>query len=134
PQRRTPGLDAALSIGRAARRMLAQLAEELGIAARVLVQQLDAGRAGAVGLADLSHPAAFDLRCGARNLLGKLLALVGLGAIAAARDDQRGGAVGIVEAEMQDGKAADRDPDHMRLLDLEPVEHRADVVPRPLLR
>ncbi len=35
---------------------------------------------------------------------------------------------------MQDGKAAHRDADDMRLRDVEPVEHRPDIVARPFLR
>ena len=35
---------------------------------------------------------------------------------------------------MQRGKAAHRQADDMRLVDLERVEHGADVVARPLLR
>ena len=61
-------------------------------------------------------------------------ALVGLRAVAAAGDHQRAGALGIGEAEMQRREAAHRDADDVRLGDLEPVEHVADVVARALLR
>src|SRR5437588_617983 len=81
-----------------------QRPQELGIAARILVQVLHPGRTGAIGFADLCHAGALDLRRGARGLLLELLALVGLGAIAAAGDDQCAGALGIGEAEMQYGK------------------------------
>src|ERR1051326_1927050 len=98
--------------------MLGELAEELGIAARVLVEILHAGRASAVSLADLGHPGALDLCGGPGGLLLELLALVGRGAGTATSDDERGGARRIGEAEMKDGKTAHRDPDDMRLLDL----------------
>src|SRR5205823_13044056 len=92
------------------------------------------GRAGTVGLADLGHALLLDLSRGARGLLLELLTLVGLRAIAAAGDDQRAGAIGIGEAEMQDGKPAHRNANDMRLRETQAVEHVADVVARPLLR
>src|SRR5438874_7670590 len=95
--------------------MLGELREEFGVAARVLVQVLHPGRAGTVGLADLGHALLLDLSRGARGLLLELLTLVGLRAIAAAGDDQRAGAIGIGEAEMQDGKPAHRNANDMRL-------------------
>src|SRR5579862_524086 len=134
PQRGAARLDAAHRVGGAAGRMLGELGEELGIAARVLVEVLHAGRPGAVGLGDFGHAVALDFRRGAAGFIAELLALVGLRAVAAAGDDQGGGAVGIGETEMQHGKAAHRDADDVRLRNVESVEHGADVVARPLLR
>src|SRR5439155_14013574 len=74
------------------------------------------------------------LRRGARGLVLELLALVRLGTIAATGDDKRTGAVGISEAEMQDGKPAHRDADDMRFREPQPVEHVTDIVARPFLR
>ncbi len=85
-------------------------------------------------LLGLAHPLAFDQRDGLGGLVVELLALAGLGAIAAAGDDQRQRAVGIGKAEMQGRKPAHRDADDMRLVDLERVEHGADVVPGAVLR
>src|SRR5262249_6516855 len=52
----------------------------------------------------------------------------------AARDHDRAGAVAVGEAEMQRREAAHREADDMRLVDLERIEHCADVVACALLR
>src|SRR5437763_16582483 len=107
--------------------MLGQLREELGVAARVLVEVLHAGRAGAVALRDLGHAFGFDLRRRARRLLAELLALVGLGAVAAAGDDKRVCEFRVGKADMQDGKPAHRDADYMRLGAPRSAQYVADV-------
>ena len=76
----------------------------------------------------------FEILGGGFRLLGKLAALVGRRAIAAAGHHQRAGALGVGKAEMQRGEAAHRQADDVRLVDLERVEHRADVVACALLR
>src|ERR1051326_1062795 len=114
--------------------MLGELRQEFGVAAWVLVQVLHAGRAGAVGLRDLGHALLRDLRGGAGGLFLKLLALVGLRAIAAPGYDKRIGAIRVRETEMQDGKPAHRNADDMRLRQSQSVEHVADIVAGALLR
>src|ERR1051325_11481558 len=114
--------------------MLGEMRHELGIAAGVLVQILHTGRAGAVGLRDLGPALLRDLRGGAAGLFLKLLALGGLGALAATRDDKRIGAIRVRETEMQDGNPAHRNADDMRLRKPQPVEHVADIVAGALLR
>src|SRR5438067_11516041 len=100
--------------------MLSELRKEFGVAARILVQILHPGGTGAVRLADLDHPLAFDLRRGAGGLLLELLPLFGLRTIAAPGDDERAGAVRIGKAEMQHGKPAHRNADDMRLREPQP--------------
>ena len=114
--------------------MLGEIGGKFGPAARVLVLELHARRADAIGLRRDLHAGAFDQRRGLRGLVVKLLALAGLGAIAAAGDDQRQGALGIGKAEMQGRKPAHRDADDVRLADRQRVEHGADVVAGAVLR
>jgi hypothetical protein len=57
-----------------------------------------------------------------------------LGAVAAAGDHQRAGAVMVVHAEMHGGEAAHRQADDVRLVDLQRIHHGADVVARAVLR
>ena len=57
-----------------------------------------------------------------------------MGAVAASGDDQRASALGIGEAEMDGGEAAHRQADDVGLVDLERVEHGADVVAGARLR
>lgn len=63
-----------------------------------------------------------------------LVALAGLGAVAAAGDNERQRAFGVGEAEMQSREPAHRNANDMRLHDFEPVEQAANVLARPLLR
>src|SRR5579864_9646999 len=99
--------------------MFAQLARKLREAARVLVLILHARRTRRVGGRKLRHTLLSEGGDGLRGLALKLFSLAGLGAVAAAGDDDRMRAIAIVHAEMQRGEATHGEPDHMRLLDLE---------------
>jgi hypothetical protein len=68
------------------------------------------------------------------GLGGETVALVRLGAVAAAGHRQRQRPRFVAEAEMQRGEAAHRQADHMRLCDAQMIEHRQDVVRRAVLR
>ncbi len=88
--------------------MLGELGGEFGPAAGILVLELHPGRPERVAFGRFRHALRRD-RCGrALDLLLELRALAGLGAVAAAGDDQRQGALGIVQAEMQRREAAHR--------------------------
>ena len=54
--------------------------------------------------------------------------------IAAARDGQRNRSFRIGQSKMQCGERAHREPDYVRALDAERIEHAADVVPCARLR
>src|ERR1700674_4332890 len=108
--------------------MLGELGCELRPAARVLVLELNARRPERVTVRRLRHSELLELAGRRLGLLGALLTLVGRRTVAAAADHQRAGAIRISEPEMDDREAAHRQPDNMRLVDLERVEHGTDIV------
>src|SRR5689334_5830190 len=114
PERRPPHLHAAHGVGRALGRMLGELGCELVPAARVLVLVLDAGRADRVFRRGADH-AGVDEGGGLLAFAAEALAPVGLGAIAAAGDDERTRERRVPEAEMERREAAHREPRDMRL-------------------
>src|SRR4051812_19455614 len=132
-ERRPAHLHAAHGERLALRRVLGELAGELGPAARVLVLELHARRAEGVlgrGFAPVAEEGS-----GRRFALGpELVFLLRLGAVAAAGDYQRARTVRVRNAEVQRGESAHREPDHVRALDAEMVEHRESVVARMSLR
>ncbi len=107
---------------------------EFAQAARVLVLELHPGRAVGIGFGGLRHAELLEARRARLGFRGELGPHRGLGAVAASGDDQREGALGIGEAEMQGGEAAHRQADDMGLVDLEGIEHGADVVAGARLR
>ena len=111
-----------------------ELVGEFAPAARILVLELHARRPERVTFGGLRHALLLEILGGCLGFFGKLSALIGSSAIAAAGDHQRASAVRIGKAKMQSRKAAHRQSDDMRLVDFERVEHRTDVVTRPLLR
>ena len=132
--RRALALHAELRIGRALGRMLGQHRLELGKPARVLVLELHARGAIGIGLGERGHALLLELAGDDDGLGAEFFALAALGAVAGARNQQRARAVGVGEAEMQGGKPAHGQPDDVRLVDLQAVEDRADVVAGARLR
>ena len=107
---------------------------EFGPATRVLVLKLHPRRAARIGLGGDLHAGVFDQGRRLSRFVVELLALAGLGAIAAAGDDERCRATGVRQAEMQCRETAHRNANDMRLGDREPVEHGADIVAGAVLR
>src|SRR5919204_2636303 len=114
--------------------MLVELRQVFGEGARVLDLELHALRADAVRGDELRHAVAPDaLRIGARILL-ELLVVRWMRAISAARYRDGERALRVLEPEVQRGEGAHREPDHVRALELQAVEHATDVISRALLR
>src|SRR4029079_18537032 len=133
-QRWPPLLHAAHGERRAFRRMLGELIGELAPAARILVLMLHAGRAQRIALGRLLHGQLFEPLGRGFRFLGEFRALARRRAIAAARHHDRAGSVAVSEAEMKRAEAARRQADNMSLVDLQSIEHRANVIARALLR
>src|SRR5438270_208947 len=132
-ERGPAALHAEQRIRGAERRMLGELREVFGEGALILELELHALRTDAVRGDELRHAFAPDaLGVGARILL-ELLVMRRVRAIRAARHRDGECAIGIVHAEMQRGEGAHREADDMRPLDLQTIEHAADVVARTLL-
>ncbi len=101
---------------------------ELREAARILVLELHPGRAVGVFLGKGFDAVLVQEGRDGGGLGAERFLLAFLRAIAAAGDDQRQGACGVAEAEMQRREAAHRQADHMRLADAQVVQHGGDVV------
>src|SRR6266567_4380646 len=119
---------------RTAARMLGELISELPPAARVLVLELHARRPERIAHSSLRHADFLEAPRGGLGLGGELRPLVGRRPVAATSDYQRTSAIGIGEAEMQRRKTAHGQADHMRLVDLERIDDRLDVITCALLR
>src|SRR6516164_1768658 len=114
--------------------MLSQLIDELAPAAGILVLELNARRSKPVGFGAGRHAHILEAARGGFGLGGELRPPVGRGAVAATGNDQRTRAIRIGEAEMQSGKTAHRQADHVRFVDLKRIRDGPDVVARALLR
>src|ERR1700686_2601787 len=114
--------------------MFGELISELTPATRVLVLELDARRPERIASSGLRHAYPLETPRGGLDLGGELRPLVGRGAVAATGHHQRACAIRIGEAEMQRSKTAHRQADHMRIVDLESIDYRLNVITCALLR
>ena len=108
--------------------MLRELVGEFAPTARVLVLQLHPRRPQRIGFGRLGHVLLLEPSGAGLRLRGELRPRARARAIAAAGDDERAGALGIGEAEMGGREAAHGQADDVRLVDLQGIEHGADVV------
>ena len=113
--------------------MLAEILDELGEAARILLLETRACRVADQARGVFFHALGADLLGGRLGVLLELLVAVAAGAGADARKGERQGPVGIAAAEMGRGKRALRQAHHVRLGDLQVVEHVPGVVDGMLL-
>src|SRR5262245_17400391 len=114
--------------------MLGELFGELAPAARVLVLVLYAGGAERIAFSRLFHRQLFEALGGGFRFLGKLHTLAGRCAVTAARHHDRAAPLPVREAEVKRRKPAHRKPDDVSLVDLQGIEHSADIVARAFLR
>jgi hypothetical protein len=137
-QRRAASLIALHREGRAGVGVRSQLPRELGEAARVLAQVLQPRGAVAVGGHQLRHAVAPDRRRALHALALPRAVDRGVRARAHAHQRERqrarrGGVARVLHAEVQRREGAHRAADHVRLAQLQRVEHRDDVVALALL-
>src|SRR5215813_7945856 len=97
--------------------MLRQVPHAFREAARILVLELHARWAFRIALRHLGHALGVEIGRGLLRLLLELLALLALGAVAAARNHDALRAIGVAQPEMQRCEATHRETDHMRLGD-----------------
>src|ERR1700730_2594382 len=108
--------------------MFRQRSLELGVAARVLVFILNAGRPVGITFGKSRHAFA-PYHAGDHIGFGpERLALVGFGAVTAAADAQRSRPLRMTQTEMQRRKPAHRKPYDMRLPLADVIEHGEDIV------
>src|SRR5206468_500339 len=87
-----------------------------------------------VHLGRLHHAVFFEAARDDLGVLAELVALAGHAAVAGAGDNERERPVRMPQAEVERREAAHREAAHVGLLDLQAVEHAADVLGRALLR
>ena len=133
-QRGPLALHTQLRVARAERRVLRQHARELGEPTRVLVLELHTRWAIGILRREDLHPLFLDECRDSLCLSAELLGLSLLRAVAAPRDAQRQRTRRMAEAIVQRGEPAHRQSDNMRLVDLQMIQHRPDVVRRSCLR
>jgi hypothetical protein len=114
--------------------VLAELAQVLGKAARVLVLVLHALRPHPVRGDKMRHAVAFDGFGVVLRVDLELAILRRMRAVAAAGHGNRCCAVAVRHAEMQRGEGAHGKAHDVRALQAERIEHTSDVVARPRLR
>src|SRR5262249_22102655 len=127
-------LDPAHGSGRALGRMRRELIGEFLPAALILVLKLNASRPERVTFGSFRHTLLLELFGRGFGFGRKLRAFVRRSAIAAASDYQRPRPIWISEAEVQGRKSTHGKADDMRLIDVEGVEHHANIIAGPLLR
>ena len=114
--------------------MRGQLIGKLLPTARIFVLELNACRSQRIAFGGFGHAHLLKLLGRGFRLGGELRAFVRCRAIAAAGDYQRPRAIGISEAEVQCRKSTHGQANDVRLVDLEGIEHRANVIAGAFLR
>ena len=114
--------------------MRLELLDEFLESARVLALELHPGRPFAVLRAGRRHALGIERLRRSLAFGAELVLLARLGAVAAARDNERPRAVRMREADVQGREPAHGEPDHVRLVDLQVIEDCDDVVARSGLR
>src|SRR5713226_3315913 len=127
-ERRPARLYAAHGIGRPAIGMGGEAIGEFLPTARVLVLELHAARAERIHLREFLGALLFEIIGNLQRDAAKILLEFLLAAIAGAGDRERQRALGCAQTNMHGAEAAHREPDDVRLVDLEPVEHGHGIV------
>ncbi len=132
-ERRPLRLHTAHRVGDAERRAGAELSDEVPVFRRILFLEAVARRGGRVMLGEHAHTF-IEGELGEHLHAGGELAGLHVGAAADAGQRDRAHARWMPERELQGRGRTHRDADDMRILETEPVEHRADIARGDVLR